>query len=150
VKVCSPNSAVQRYEYDAKGRQVLSWTEVGGTWAESNGEWGLTGDKVVVSRTQTVYDYNDRAIQTIHWERGQGATSGEPDEVAECREADKGSPISPRVSREKNVLGRFSACRADRLNSPHRSSLSVVRIPVFVQLVVMPRGHAPVTHQDQG
>ena len=60
------------------------------------------------------------------------------------------SPISPRLVKRKNSPGRISACRAGRLNSPHRSSLPVVRVPVFVSLVVVPRGHAPVTHQDQG
>ena len=60
IETHSANSPVTRYEYDAKGRQIWSWTLVGTT---------------EVAKTQTVYDTNDRAIKTIHWER-KANTSG--------------------------------------------------------------------------
>ncbi|NLX21748.1 MAG: hypothetical protein GXY55_08780, partial [Phycisphaerae bacterium] len=59
IEVHSPGAAIQRYEYDAKGRQILSRTIAGG---------------VEVGRTLTKYDDNDRAIETIRYERRHDGT----------------------------------------------------------------------------
>ncbi len=54
VEVLSPDAPVQKYIYDAKGRQFRSSSWAGG--AE-------------MTRTETVYDWNDRATQTTYCER---------------------------------------------------------------------------------
>ncbi len=60
LEVHAPNSPVQRYEYDAKGRQIWSWTVAGG---------------VEAAKTRMVYDNNDRAIKTVRWERRAGTST---------------------------------------------------------------------------
>lgn len=59
LEIHSPNSPAQHYAYDAKKRQVLSWTTAG---------------SLEVTKTQTVYDSDDRAIATITYEREHGDT----------------------------------------------------------------------------
>ena len=68
VEVHSPNAPTQRYVYDAKGRQVRSSAYAGGR---------------ELTRSQTLYDLNDRAIATIYRERvnRDGAELDEPDTV---------------------------------------------------------------------
>ncbi|MBN1490969.1 MAG: thrombospondin type 3 repeat-containing protein, partial [Phycisphaerae bacterium] len=52
--VRSPNAAEQHYEYDAKGRQVLNWTEA---------------DSLEIAKTHTTFDDGDRPTETVHYER---------------------------------------------------------------------------------
>ena len=58
-------------------------------------------------------------------------------------------PLAPVLSRENDSLGESSFVRTNACVRRSRP-LSVIRVPVLVTLAVVPRGHAPVTHQDQG
>ncbi|HUU84928.1 MAG TPA: RHS repeat-associated core domain-containing protein [Phycisphaerae bacterium] len=61
TEVRAPDSLPRRYEYDAKGRQILSWTE-------------LLGQQI--TKTRTIYNnVTDVAILTIRYERMHEATS---------------------------------------------------------------------------
>ena len=64
VEVHSSSGSVQHNWYDAKGRQALSWTTAG----------KIGNDDVEVTKTKTVYDNNDQAIETIRYERRDDAT----------------------------------------------------------------------------
>ena len=63
IEVQSPGGSVQHYAYDGKGRQVLSWTTAG----------KIGSDDLEVAKTKTIYDANDRAIETIRYERRDDA-----------------------------------------------------------------------------
>jgi YD repeat-containing protein len=59
LEVHAPGAPTMKYEYDAKGRRITNCTYA---------------DTVEVARTKTVYDADDRAINTIRWERKHDAT----------------------------------------------------------------------------
>jgi YD repeat-containing protein len=62
IEVHSPQSPVQHYEYDAKGRQILSWTTAG---------------TATLTRTETAFDDDDRPFKTVNYERRHDATTDE-------------------------------------------------------------------------
>ncbi len=55
LEVITPNAPEQRFKYDGKNRQF------------ENSSWADDGTEI--TRTQTVYDTDDRVTQTVRWER---------------------------------------------------------------------------------
>ncbi len=57
--VDSANAPTQRYDYDIKNRQIVSWTQVGAT---------------ELTKTVTSYDVKDRVSKTVRYERAYNAS----------------------------------------------------------------------------
>ncbi|MEP0845258.1 MAG: RHS repeat protein, partial [Phycisphaerae bacterium] len=64
TEVHAPGSADQQYVYDAKGRQVVARSVAAG---------------VEITRTETTFDSNDRALSTTHYERLPDASGDQLD-----------------------------------------------------------------------
>ena len=66
IEIRSPGSPIQRYVYDAKGRQVIARILA-----------PTSNDLIEITRTEAVYDNNDRAIATTKWDRKAGVLYSE-------------------------------------------------------------------------